>query len=108
MQKFLVTFDIHGGDQGSNIYTEIYKDIKQKYGREGFCKDFGQFCIVKTAHDVAAIRNFVRDIIRSKSNRYPHDSVDVVVFNVGDKIAITRGVENGKLNDFARFFRSAD
>lgn len=25
MQKFLVTFDIHGGDQGSNIYAEIYK-----------------------------------------------------------------------------------
>ncbi|WP_215769430.1 hypothetical protein [Gluconobacter sp. P5E10] len=108
MQKFLVTFDIHGGDQGSNIYAEIYKDIRQKYGKEGFCKDFGQFCIIKTTHDVTTIRNFVRDAVKSKSNRYPYDSADIVVFTVGDKIAITRGIENGKLNDFARFFRNAD
>lgn len=108
MQKFIVTFDIHGGEQGSNIYAEIYKDISKKYGKQGFCKDFGQFCIIKTTHDVTAIRNFVRDVVKAKSNRYPYDSADVVVFTVGDKIAITCGVENGKLNDFARFFRSAD
>ena len=108
MQKFLVTFDIHGCDPGSNIYSELYKDIKGRYGVDGFCKDFGQICIVRTTEDVASIRNFVRDRINSKANRYPYDSADVAVFDLGDQIAITRGTENGKLNDFARFFRSAD
>lgn len=108
MQKFLVTFDIHGCQPGSGIYAEIYNDIRSKYGTEDFCKDFGQFCIVRSPDNVAAIRNFVRDRINSKANRYPYDSADVVVFLVGDEIAITRNQSDGRLNDFARFFRSTD
>jgi hypothetical protein len=108
MQKFLITFDIHRCAQGSNIYAELYKDIKEKYGADGYCKDFLQFCIVKTTDDIATIRNFVRDRIGSKANRYPYESADVFVFTVGDQIAITRGKDNGKMNDFARFFRSVD
>ncbi|WP_215769417.1 hypothetical protein [Gluconobacter sp. P5E10] len=68
MQKFLVTFDIHGGDQGSNIYAEIYKDIRQKYGKEGFCKDFGQFFFLSPSLSFSSIPLFFLSTLPSNSN----------------------------------------
>lgn len=108
VQKFLVTFDIHGCQPGSGIYYEVYKDLKEGCGQTGFCKDFGLFCIVRTNENVAEIQNFTRDRIRSKANGYLYKSADVVVFSVGDKIAITRGEDKGGLRDFKDFLRNFD
>ena len=104
MQRYLVTFDLQGAQQPpGNLYTDIYRDIEAAFGKSNFCKDFGQFCVVRSASPVGVVKNRVTSIINRKSNQF--SSRNVVVFSVGRKIAISRGAINtGALGFFRRFF----
>lgn len=104
---YLVTFDLHGAPQPpGDLYSSIYRDIKNRFGEQSFSRDFGGFCLVKSENTVQAVKNAVKSIIDRKSNHF--SSMDLVVFSVGDQISISRGMKDDDLKDFRKFFTQAD
>jgi hypothetical protein len=86
-----------------DLYTSIYADIKREFGGDDYCKDFGQFCIVRSEDSVAKVKNRVRTHIVKKSNRFA--SMDLVVFSVGHEISISCGkLGHQDLRKFRKFF----
>jgi hypothetical protein len=106
LKLYLVTFDLHGAAQPpGNLYGDIYQEIEKAFGKERFCKDFGQFCLVKSADPVNVVKNRVSAIIDRKANQF--NSRDIVVFLLGDQISISRGHNYDGLREFRRFFVKA-
>ncbi len=107
MTLYLVTFDLHDAPQPpGNVYSGIYKDISDRFGSEYFCKDFGQFCLVRTEHGVQEVKNAVKVIIDKKSNQF--SSMDLVVFSLGGEISISRGRRDEDLKEFRKFFLAVE
>jgi len=103
---YLVTFDIHGAPSPpGNLYYEIYRGIQQRFGGEHFCKDFGQFCLVRSDEPVEIVKERAKTIIDRLGNFF--SARDIVVFSVGDEISISRGRRDDELRDFRRFFVAA-
>ena len=105
MPLYLVTFDLEKPpNPPGNLYTDIYRDIRRFFGDGDYCKDFGQFCCVRSDLPVQAVKDGVRDIINRKSNHFR--SSQVVVFSVGEQISITRGYKEEELRHFVKFFKA--
>lgn len=103
MVLYLVTFDLHRAPSPpGNLYSDIYHGIQNEFGRENFCRAFGQFCVVRSDDEVAKVKQRTMAIIKRNSNMFP--SFRIVVFSVGNEISISRGNRDGDLRDFRRFF----
>lgn len=100
---YLVTFDLHRAPSPpGGLYADIYRGIKRRFGGKNFCKDFGQFCLVRSHETVDTVKDGVKAIIDRMSNRF--SSRDIVVFSLGREISISRGRCEAELRDFRRFF----
>jgi hypothetical protein len=103
---FLVTLDLHGAAQPpGNLYADIYRDIENHFGQANFCRDFGQFCLVKSDDPVSVVKDRAKRIIDQRSNSF--SARDVVVFSLGGVISISRGWHDEELRGFRRFFIQA-
>ena len=106
MALYLVSFDIHGAPSPpGNLYPGIYHDIQGRFGGQHFCKDFGQFCLVRSDMPVGSVKDSVKSVIDQRGNSFT--SRDIVVLSVGDEISISRGRRDDALRDFRRFFVEA-
>ena len=106
MALYLVTFDIHGAPSPpGNLYSSIYRGIQQRFGGNHFCKDFGQFCLVRSDESVDTVKEQAKAVIDRLGNFFA--ARDIVVFSVGSDISISRGRRDGELRDFRRFFVAA-
>jgi hypothetical protein len=103
-----VTFDLHEVQKPlGDLYSSIYADIKRDFGGDDYCKDFGQFCVVRSDDAVGRVKNRVRRHIIKKGNRFA--SMDLVVFSVGHEISISRGkLGHQDLRKFRKFFVSSE
>jgi hypothetical protein len=103
---YLVTFDIHRAPSPpGNLYSDIYRGIRRKFGGKHFCKDFGQFCLVRSDESVDTVKERAKAVIDRLGNFFA--ARDIVVFSVGDEISISRGRHDDELRDFRRFFVAA-
>jgi broad specificity phosphatase PhoE len=103
---YLVTFDIHGAPSPpGNLYSSIYRGIRQRFGGRHFCKDFGQFCLVRSDESVDTVKERAKAVIDRLGNFFA--ARDIVVFSVGGEISISRGRCDDELRDFRRFFVAA-
>ncbi len=107
MTLYLVSFTLHGVAETppGDLYTSIYRDIENTF--DEYCKDFLQFCLVRSENSVQEVKNTVRQIVLQRSNRF--QSADVVAFSLGEEISISRGRQGDEdLRDFRRFFVGRD
>jgi hypothetical protein len=100
---YLITFDLHGAEQPpGNLYAEIYRSIENHFGDVNFCKDFGQFCLVRSDGPASKVKEAARLAVDKKSNQFK--ARDIVVFSLGDEISISRGRKDDDLREFRKFF----
>lgn len=106
MTLYLVTFDIHGAPSPpGNLYSDIYRDFRARFGEEDVCKDFGQVCLVRSDESMQTVKEQAKAIIDRQGNLF--SARDIVVFSVGDEISISRGRHDDELREFRRFFVAA-
>jgi hypothetical protein len=88
-----------------NLYSDIYRDLRARFGEDDVCKDFGQFCLVRSNEPVQTIKEQAKAIIDRQGNLFA--ARDIVVFSVGEEISISRGRHDDELREFRRFFVAA-